>query len=55
MKEYNIAKLMVQDGVEKAIKHYGLEGADEAIKRVYSRHPKIKQVMLDELWKKIRK
>jgi len=54
MKEYNIANLMAQEGLEKAIKHYGLEGTDEAIKRAYKLHPTIQKLMLEELWKKIK-
>ena len=54
MKEYNIINIMAQEGLEKAIEHYGLEGTDEAIKRAYKLHPAIQKLMLDKLWKKIK-
>lgn len=55
MKEYMISQLMAQEGIGRAIKRYGLEGTDEAIKRVYKLMPKTRDLMLNELWKRIRK
>jgi len=54
MKEYSITQLMIQESVQNAIKIYGLEGTDEAIKRVYKFHSKIQELMLNELWTKIK-
>ena len=54
MKEYNISQLMAQEGINKAIKRYGLEGTEQKIKEVYSLMPTIRDLMLKELWKKIK-
>ena len=54
MKEYNIANLMAQEGIQRAIKIYGIEGTEEKIKSVYNLMPKIRDLMLEELWKKIK-
>jgi len=52
MKEYNIIDIMAQEGVINAVKHYGIEGAEQKIREVYSRHPELKEKMLKE-WRKI--
>jgi len=54
MKEYNIINLLTQEGIERAISFYGIEGTEEVIKRVYSKIPKMRNLMLKELWKKIK-
>lgn len=55
MKKYNIVDILIQEGIDKAISYYGLEGTEEVIKRVYSQMPKLRDNMLTELWKRIRK
>ena len=55
MKEYNISDILAQEGIERAIKIYGLEGTEQVIKRVYQQMPKLKKYMLEQLWKKIRR
>lgn len=54
MDEYSISQLMAQEGVQRAIKRYGLEGTEQKIKEVYSLMPKTRDIMLKELWKKIK-
>ena len=54
MNEYNIVDLLIQDSLERAIKYYGLEGCEEAIKRVYKLQPTIQQKMLQHLWNKLK-
>lgn len=54
MKEYNIVNLMVQEGIDRAIAFYGIEGTEEVIKRIYSDIPKIKENLLYEYYKKIK-
>lgn len=55
MKEYNITDILAQEGIDNAIKRYGIEGTEEVIKRVYSRVPKLKDYMLNQLKMRIQK
>ena len=56
MKEYTISQLMAQEGVQRAIQRYGLEGTEQKIKEVYSLMPKTRDIMLEEykklIWRK---
>ena len=49
MKEYNISDLLIWEAINEAIKYYGIEGAEETIKKVYSQHPTLRDNMLKEL------
>lgn len=53
MNEY-VINIMVREGIERAIKIYGLEGTEEKIKNIYKKYPLIQNLMLEELWKKIK-
>jgi len=53
MKEYNIVDLMAQEGINDAIKRYGIEGCEEKIKWVYRNMPKLRDYMLSEYRKKL--
>jgi len=55
MKEYNITDILAQESIDNAIAYYGIEGTEEVIKRVYGNMPKIKNTLLDALWKRIKK
>lgn len=50
MKKYNIVQLMAQEGINKAINHYGLEKTEEIIKSVYKMNPYLKHYMLKEYY-----
>ena len=54
MKMYNIADILLIDAVDKAIKIYGLEGAEEKIKKVYNHlnMQKLKNMLLNELYRR---
>jgi len=54
MREYNIVDFMAQQGIQKAIKIYGVEGTEQKIKSLYKLMPTLRDYMLKELWKKIR-
>ncbi len=54
MKNHNIANILLQESLDKAIKQYGLEGTEEVIKRVYSSIPKLRDHMLTAFWKRIK-
>jgi len=49
-----LVKALVDDAVTKAIKHYGIEGTIQIIESVYACMPKIKNVMLDNINKRLR-
>lgn len=52
--EYEIADVLAQEGINNAIKRYGVEGTEQVIKRVYKQTPKLQKYMLEQLWKKIK-
>jgi len=54
MKKYNIADIYLIESIDKAIKHYGLEGTEMKIKELYT-HPnmqKLKNILLNELYRR---
>jgi len=50
MHEYNIVQLMMNEGIRKAIKIYGIEKTEEKIKSVYRLMPDLKNSMLEEYY-----
>ena len=52
MKKYRISDILVQDAVIRAVKHYGIEHTEQKIKEVYSRHPTLRNAMLNA-WREI--
>lgn len=58
MDNYDIIKEMLRDAVEITVEEYGLEGTEDAIKRVYSLHDIMREEMLNmyyEMYKLRRK
>jgi len=47
--KYNISDVLIWEVINKAIKFYGVEGAEQTIKKVYSQHPILRDNMLKEL------
>ena len=48
----DLVKVLIQDALKRAIDYYGVEGASEAITRVYVRHLVLRDAMLEELNKR---
>ncbi|KKL13034.1 hypothetical protein LCGC14_2529780 [marine sediment metagenome] len=55
MKEYRIVELLARESVINAIKRYGLEGCEEAIKGVYRNMIPTRDLMLKEYYKILRR
>ena len=55
MDEYSIPDVLAQEGIDNAIKRYGVEGTEQVIKRVYNQVPKLRDYMLEQLWIRIKK
>jgi len=49
-KYISLAKVLIQDVLREQVKHYGIEGLEDAIKRVYSIMPKTRDGMLAEYY-----
>jgi len=49
-KYISLAKVLIQHELKEQIKHYGIEGLEDAIKRVYSAMPKTRDIMLAEYY-----
>ncbi len=56
-KKYKIVDVLMADAVDKTIKTYGLEGAEEKIKEVYNHlnMQKLKDMMLNELYRRYKR
>ena len=54
MKKYNIIDLFLIESIDKAIKVYGIEGAEEKIKELYTypNSEKLKNMLLNELYRR---
>jgi len=48
-KRFNIGDISLHEAVVNAVAHYGIEGAQETIKKVYSQMPTIRDKMLTKL------
>jgi len=53
MKEHKITDILIIDAIDKAIAYYGLEGTEEAIRRVYTLMPDLQKKLIDELKRRI--
>ncbi len=49
-KYVSLAKVLIQDALRHQVAHYGVEGLEEALYRVYSAMPKTRDIMLAEYY-----
>ena len=50
MKEYDLVRILAQDGIMTGIEKYGLEGVEDVIKSAYKSMPKLRDYMLKEYY-----
>ncbi len=54
MKKYKLSDILAWDSVKRAVKHYGIEGTEQIIKKCYLRQPIIKATLL-KMWNNLYK
>lgn len=55
MEDFNLAELIIMDSLKRQAEHYGVEGLEEAIKRVYSAMPETRDKILETYYKMYKK
>lgn len=55
MKTYPLHEILIADSLKEQVKHYGIEGLEDAIKRTGKTMPKLCEMMLKEYNKMYKK
>ena len=51
----NLSEILIEESLRETIKHYGLEGTEDCIKRVYKNNSKAREVLLNAFYKRFKK
>jgi len=54
MPDETLVKILIDDAVMKAIKHYGIEGAMQVIEEVYTCMPEVRNAMLANIKQRLK-
>jgi len=54
-KYVSLAKILIQDALKHQVAYYGVEGLEDAIKRVYKLMPKARDAILAEYYEMYKK